>query len=167
MATFTDTQAERFATYASDTAELAAAMLTMADDERAMFASWLSDPEAQAAHAARMAAQAEREQRRAKADEAYAIARERTAELLPDMDALAALDTIGAALAQDGIVTQLHDGEPTKRAVHVLARDGAYVTVTRVPREWVTDAQRGVIARDLAAQRNAREVGRSHSVRDM
>jgi hypothetical protein len=167
MTIFTDAQADAFATYASNTAALAAAMVTMSDDERAAFSSWLSDPDAQAAHTARMAAQAEREQRRVKADEAYNIARGRTAELLPDADVLTALDTISEALAQTGIVTQLHEGEPTKRAVHVLAHDGAYVTITRVPRDWVTDAQRGVIARDLAAQRNAREVGRSHSVRDM
>lgn len=166
-ATFTGARAEQYATWqAASPAEFAKVMLSMTEADRTGYARWLSDPEAQAAHAARMVAEAEREQRRAKADEAYAIARERTAELLPDADVLAALDTIGAALAQDGIITQLHDGEPTKRAVHVLARDGAYVTITRVPREWVTDAQRGVIARDLAAQRADAERGMSHSVRD-
>ena len=115
--TFTGARAEQYATWqAASPAEFAKVMLSMTEADRTGYARWLSDPEAQTAHAARMAAEAEAADRRTRAAEAEALAMARTAELLSDDANTSALDTLSAALAQDGIVTQLHDGEPTKRA---------------------------------------------------
>ena len=166
-ATFTGARAEQYATWqAASPAEFAKVMLSMTEADRTGYARWLSDPEAQTAHAARMAAEAEAADRRTRAAEAEALAMARTAELLGDDANANALDTLSAALASHGVVRQRNGGEVTKASLHTLATDGAYVTITRVPAAWVTDAQRRDIARDLQAQRADAERGMSHSVRD-
>ena len=167
-ATFTGARAEQYATWqAASPAEFAKVMLSMTEADRTGYARWLSDPEAQTAHAARMAAEAEAADRRSRAAEAEALAMARTAELLSDDDErVSALDTLSAALASHGVVRQRNGGEVTKASLHTMANDGAYVTITRVPAAWVTDAQRRDIARDLQAQRADAERGMSHSVRD-
>ena len=167
ITTFTGARAEQYATWqAASPAEFAKVMLSMTEEDRTGYARWLSDPEAQTAHAARMAAEAEAADRRSRAAEAEALAMARTAELLGDDASASALDTLSAALASHGVVRQRNGGDVTKTSLHTMANDGAYVTITRVPASWVTDAQRRDIARDLAAQRNATERGMSHSVRD-
>ena len=159
--------AELFATWLSEPLLMARAMAdgSATAEHAEAFSVWAADADNVAATHAALAARAEQQQRAARAQAEYAIARSRTEQLLDN--ATTALDAISPLLATRGITRQIvaADDVPSKTALHLMADDGAFITITRVPAEHVTDQQRGTIKRDLAAQVAGHAVGTSHSVR--